>query len=257
MDRFHPGRALDIIEQQAVTRFMGVPSMYWALLGAMKRRGTAQFTSHHLRLCLVGGAPVAESLQDAWYDATGVELRQGYGLTEAAPAGTLARADTQNERGAMGTPIHGSEVSIRDSATGALLHDESVGEICVRGPHVFRGYVSSGEQGLHVRDGWLHSGDLGVKHANGTVSFRGLIKPMFTRNGFNIYPREIEQALLRLPGVTAVHAWGIPDADKENNVAVRVEGNASEADIKRWAQQELAAYKVPSHIEIGTVERSA
>ena len=78
---------------------------------------------------------------------------------------------------------------------------------------------------------------------------------MFTRNGFNIYPREIEAALLRMPGVTAAHAWGIPDSDKENSVALRVSGNVSESDIKRWAQQELAAYKVPSHIEVGRAKR--
>lgn len=254
MDRFHPGRALDIITEERVTRFMGVPSMYAALLGAMKRRGSAQFTSHRLRLCFVGGAPVAESLQEDWFAATGVELRQGYGLTEAAPASLLTRADVANERGTMGTAISGTDVTIRDPTTSAVVPDGRVGEICVRGPHVFPGYVSAGQHGLQVRSGWLHTGDLGVKHANGTVAFRGLIKPMFTRNGFNIYPREIEAALLRMPGIDAAHAWAIPDADKENSVAVRVAGNVAAADVKRWAQQELAAYKVPGTIEISTTE---
>jgi len=251
MERFHPGRALDIITQEGVTRFMGVPSMYAALLGAMKRRGNAQLTSHQLRLCLVGGAPIAESLQDDWFAATGVELRQGYGLTEAAPAALLTRADAVNERGTMGTALNGSDVTIRDASTSTVVPDGGVGEICVRGPHVFSGYVSAGQLGLRVVDGWLHTGDLGIKHPNGTVAFRGLIKPMFTRNGFNIYPREIESALLRMPGVTAAHAWGIPDADKENSVAVRVEGPVTESDVKRWAQQELAAYKVPAQVELG------
>ena len=255
MDRFHPGRALDIITQQGVTRFMGVPSMYAALLGALTRRGSARFTSHHLRLCFVGGAPVAESLQDKWFAATGVELRQGYGLTEAAPAGLLTRADAANERGTMGTAIRGTDVTIRDTATSTVVPDGRVGEICVRGPHVFSGYVSAGQHGLQVKGDWLHTGDLGVKHANGTVTFRGLIKPMFTRNGFNIYPREIEAAMLRMPGVQAAHAWGIADADKENSVALRVHGTVSESDVKRWAAQELAAYKVPSRVEVGELER--
>ncbi|MEO7998501.1 MAG: AMP-binding protein, partial [Gemmatimonadaceae bacterium] len=253
MDRFHPGRALEIIERQSVTRFMGVPSMYASLLNTISRRGSNQFRSHRLRLCLVGGAPVSESLQDAWFDATGVELRQGYGLTEAAPAGSLSRADQTNERGTMGTAIRATEITIRDVTSNAELPDEREGEICVRGPHVFRGYVSGGEQGLQVRDGWLRTGDLGVRHSNGTVAFRGLIKPMFTRNGFNIYPREIETAIARMPGVESVRAWGIPEANKENDIAVRVQGHVNESDIKRWAQQELAAYKVPSHIEIGDV----
>ena len=254
MDRFHPGRALDIMSQQGVTRFMGVPSMFTALLGTMRRRGISQFTAHQLRLCFVGGAPVAEALLDEWFAATGVELRQGYGLTEAAPAVLLTRADGVNERGTMGTAIRGTDVTVRDASTGAVLPDGSIGEICARGPHVFSGYVASGQHGLPVKDGWLHTGDLGVRNSNGTVAFRGLIKPMFTRNGFNIYPREIESALLRMPGVSAAHAWGIPDADKENSVAVRVAGNVAESDVKQWAQLELAAYKVPSHIEVGAVE---
>lgn len=249
MERFHPGRALDFIERERVTRLMGVPSMYAALLNAMERRGT-RFQSHALRMCLGGGAPVPESLQDRWFDATGVELRQGYGLTEASPASLLTRFDATNERGTMGTMVGATEVSIRDRVTGEALSDNHEGEICVRGPHVFPGYVSEGEQGLQVRDGWLRTGDLGVRHANGTFTFRGLIKDMFTRNGFNIYPKEIEAALLRMPGVESAHAWGIPEAQKENDIAVRVAGAVSESDIKRWAQQELAAYKIPSHIEL-------
>lgn len=254
MDRFHPGRALDIIEQQDVTRFMGVPSMYAAMLNVIARRGSKQFPAHKLRLCFVGGAPVPHSLQDAWFDATGVELRQGYGLTEAAPAALLSRFDTTNERGTMGTAIRGTEVTIRDPLSGLELPNECEGEICVRGPHVFRGYVSGGEHGLQIRDSWLRTGDLGVRHSNSTISFRGLIKPMFTRNGFNIYPREIEAALLRMPGVQAARAWGIPEPTKENDIAVRVQGDVVEADVKRWAQQELAAYKVPAHIEVGVVQ---
>ena len=253
MDRFHAGRALDIIEQQSVTRFMGVPSMYTAMLTALAKRGGQQFHTHHLRLCFVGGAPVSEQLQDAWFAATGVELRQGYGLTEAAPAALLSRFDAHNERGTMGVALRGTQVTIRDPQSGAELPDGSVGEICVRGPHVFRGYVSAGENGLQRRDGWLQTGDLGARQLSGSVQFRGLIKPMFTRNGFNIYPREIEAALLRLPGVQRARAWGIPEITKENDVAVRVEGNVSEADVRKWAQQELAAYKVPTHIEIGEV----
>lgn len=256
MDRFHPGRALEFIEQERVTRFMGVPSMYAALLGAMERRGKP-LTSHALRMCLGGGAVVPEKLQEQWFNATGVELRQGYGLTEASPAAMLTRADATNERGTMGTVVRATEVTIRDEHSNTELADESAGEICVRGPHVFRGYVSGGEHGLPVRDGWLRTGDRAVRHANGTFTFRGLIKPMFTRNGFNIYPREIEQAMTRMPGVRGAYVWGIPDANKEHDIALRIDGDLSESDALRWARQELAAYKVPSHIEFGTIARDS
>lgn len=252
MERFHPVRALEAIETQQVTRFMGVPSMFEALLQAIARRSGGTFRSHALRLCLAGGAVVSESLQDRWHDATGVELRQGYGLTEAGPAVTLARANITNRRGAMGAAIRGTQVSIRDAVSGAMLPAETEGEICTRGPHVFRGYISGGGDGLVVRDGWLHTGDTGVMHNDGTVSFRGLIKPMFTRNGFNIYPREIEAAFLRMPDVKRATVHALPDSAKENAVAVTIEGNVTESSVRQWAQQELAAYKVPSRYEIVT-----
>ena len=250
MDRFHPQRALEAIQSRGVTRFMGVPSMFKSALHAIARRPSGQFREHNLRLCFSGGAVVPVALQNQWYDATGVELVQGYGLTEAGPAALLTRSDAVNRRGTLGTPIEGTQVSIRDQATGHALHDGEEGELCVRGPHVFRGYVRNGEQGLQVRNGWLHTGDIGAKNVDGTFEFRGLIKSMFTRNGFNIYPHEIEAALLRMPGVAGARAWAEPDETKENNIAVRIEGNVTEVDVKRWAQQELAAYKQPSHFEI-------
>jgi long-chain acyl-CoA synthetase len=253
MERFHPARAIELIQSRNVTRFMGVPSMFTSMLQVIARREGGTFRSHALRLCFSGGAVVPVELQERWFDATGVELLQGYGLTEAGPAALLTRSDAQNRRGTLGVPIDGTEVSIRDTVSGDAVTDGIDGEMCVKGPHVFRGYVSAGENGLLVRNGWLHTGDCGVKNADGTYSFRGLIKPMFTRNGFNIYPREIEAAFLRMPNVRSVRAWQRPDATKENDIVVRVVGDVAESDVRRWAQQELAAYKQPSHFEIASI----
>ncbi|MEP6764228.1 MAG: AMP-binding protein [Gemmatimonadaceae bacterium] len=249
MSRFHPGRALDVIEESRITRFMGVPSMFLSMLQVIGRRGNGRFVDHNLRMCLTGGAPVSEQLQTEWFDATGVELRQGYGLTEAAPACTLSRHDQTNRRGAMGTPIAGMDVTIQNP-NGDELPNETEGEICIRGPHVFRGYVSSGEDGLEMRNGWLRTGDLAVKHEDNTYTFRGLIKAMFTRNGFNIYPREIEAAISRMPGVVNVQASAVPHPVRENDIAVSVTGDVTESNVKAWAEQELATYKVPSHFVV-------
>lgn len=249
MSRYHPGRTLDTIEKNSITRFMGVPSMFLSMLQAIERRDSGRFVNHSLRMCLTGGAPVSEQLQNDWFDATGVELRQGYGLTEAAPACTLTRYDQLNRRGAMGTPIAGMEVAIQNQ-NGDELPIGTEGEICIRGTHVFRGYVSGGEDGLEVRNGWLRTGDLAVKHDDGSYTFRGLMKAMFTRNGFNIYPREIECAIGRMPGVESVRASAIPHPLRENDIAVKVKGDVRESNVQSWARQELAAYKVPSHISL-------
>ena len=140
---------------------------------------------------------------------------------------------------------------------GALAHDASPlpdgveGEICVRGDNVSPGYVRDGALGLERRGGWLRTGDLGARRADGTVAFRGLLKPMFTRNGFNIYPREIERVVGEMPGVRSVRVRAIPEPVKENDIGLAVEGEVSADDVKRWCESHLSAYKQPSAIDVG------
>ncbi len=115
---------------------------------------------------------------------------------------------------------------------------------------MFRGYVSGGQHGLQVNDGWLHTGDKGTIDKDGVVTFAGLIKPMFTRNGFNIYPREIEQVVREMPGVKSVTARAIPDPSRENDIALEIVGSVTEEDVQRWCQARLSVYKQPSRIQI-------
>jgi acyl-CoA synthetase (AMP-forming)/AMP-acid ligase II len=104
--------------------------------------------------------------------------------------------------------------------------------------------------GLH-RDGpWLRTGDRGARNADGTISFRGVIKPMFTRNGFNIYPREIERVIGEMEGVRLVTVRALPDAIRENNIAIDVRGDVDAADVKRWCDERLSVYKRPTSIAI-------
>jgi long-chain acyl-CoA synthetase len=126
------------------------------------------------------------------------------------------------------------------------------GEICVRGDNVFLGYVSNDEAGLPVHDGWLHSGDLGRRNADGSITFLGLVKPMFTRNGFNIYPHEIERVVREMPGVERALVRAVPFATnyREPDIALEVDGRVSEEDVKRWCAERLSAYKQPATILI-------
>ena len=164
-----------------------------------------------LRLCICGGAPLSVALQERWFDATGVELRQGYGLTEAGPVCLFNRVDPPNARGTLGTPLSGVEVELRapiaydDSGLPAPANRDSAsgdtGEICVRGENVFRGYVSGG-RARPAASRWLAAHRRPrPSTSGGQIAFAGVIKPMFTRNGFNIYPREIERVVGEMPGV--------------------------------------------------------
>jgi long-chain acyl-CoA synthetase len=252
-------RAVELLVD-GVTEVVGVPAVFHAVLGAMERRGV-DLHGGALRLSVCGGAPLSEHLQRRWADATGVELRQGYGLTEASPVCLFNRVDRPNLRGTLGYPYPGVEVAIfppsdytgrqASLADGDLpLPDGVAGEICVRGPNVFRTYLHGRDGGLPRRGSWLCTGDRGVRHPDGSVSFRGVLKPMFTRNGFNVYPRELECAVLELSGVQRVEVQAAPDPVKENDIVLRVAGRVTEADVRRWCERRLSAYKQPSVVEI-------
>ncbi len=253
MERFHPARAAELLATAAVTEVVGVPAVFQALLAAIERRGAGV---GDLRVCICGGAPLSPDLQDRWFDATGVELRQGYGLTEAAPVCLFNPMDRPNARGTLGTAFPGVEVSVRrplDDNGAALtpaLERGASGEICVCGANVFAGYVSGGEAGLQVRDGWLYTGDRGTMSADGTVTFDGVRKPMFTRNGFNIYPEEIRRAVLELDGVRAVAVRAVPEPSREFDIALEVAGTVGADDVRRWCETRLSAYKQPVSVTV-------
>lgn len=251
MSRFHPVRAIEHFERDAVTCFVGVPAMYIAMLSVLEAQGRAPFRAPALRLCICGGAPLDPDVQRRWSAITGTELRQGYGLTEASPVALFNQVSMPNVVGALGTAYPGVEVELRDIESFAPVKDGDTGEICIRGPSVFAGYVTrEAPGGLEVRDGWLRSGDLGRRRADGTVEFRGVIKSMFTRNGYNIYPREIERAIGELPGVTSVRVSAMPDPVKENAIVVEVSGAVTVDDVRGWAAVRLGAYKQPSVINV-------
>jgi long-chain acyl-CoA synthetase len=263
MARFNPRRAIAAIVERGITVLVGVPTVYHTLLAAMQKGDVdARRVGSSLRVCICGGAELPVDLQDRWFDATAVELRQGYGLTEGAPVCLFNGVDHDNARGTLGTPFPNVEVSIRAPITfdddghprggtpDESLPPETVGEICVRGDNVFAGYVDAAESGLVTSGGWLHTGDLGVQRDDGAFVFRGVVKPMFTRSGFNVYPREIERVVRAMPGVRRAHARAIPEPLRENDIALAIVGNVSETDVKRWCGERLAAYKQPSRIEI-------
>jgi len=260
MDRFNPVRAAELLAD-GVTEVVGVPAVFHAMLGAIERRGVDVHGSA-LRVCVCGGAALPRDLQDRWADVTGVELRQGYGLTEAAPVCLFNRCDRPNVRGTLGLLYPGVDVAIMEPADHAIsrtshddgaaspLADGTPGEICVRGENVSPGYLGNSVQGLPRRGDWLCTGDAGRRNADGTVTFLGVLKPMFTRNGFNIYPHELERAIGELAGVREVAVSAVPEPSKENDIRVRVRGSVTEAAVRDWCETRLSAYKQPTFVEI-------
>jgi long-chain acyl-CoA synthetase len=239
MSRFSPARASELIAGGTITEVVGVPAVFRALLASIERGQLSRAEARGaLRLCICGGSPLSVELQDRWFDATGVELRQGYGLTEAGPVCLFNRVDRPNVRGALGVPFPNVDVRLADD-----------GEILVRGENVFAGYVSNGNDGLAVRDGWLHTGDRGESVGGDAIAFDGVIKPMFTRNGFNIYPAELEAAIRELPGIDDVTvAAANADEEREADIVVTYRGTPSVDDVRGWCAARLSAYKQPASV---------
>jgi fatty-acyl-CoA synthase len=245
---FDPGRALALIESKRVTTMMGVPANY-LFMAEHPDFETADLSS--LRRAVVGGAPMPEALLERWH-ARGVEIVQGYGLTEAAPnVLCLPPEDATRKRGFAGKPYPHVDVGLRDAETGELLEGEAEGELVVRGPNVFAGYWGNPEAtAASFADGWLLTGDVAARDAEGYYRIVGRLKELVISGGENVYPAEIESVLHEHPAVAEAAVVGVPDERwGEACLAVVVlRAGATEAELLAWCAERLAKFKVPREV---------
>jgi long-chain acyl-CoA synthetase len=250
VDRFHPVRTLEALEQTGATVICGVPAMYVALVTVAERHGVPK---HALRAAICGGAPLRGEVARRWEEVFGLPLREGYGVTECSPVCLFNRVDRPNRPGTLGYPFPGVEVTIRDPR-GAVLAPGAQGEICAEGANVFGGYV--GDDGRDPACFWddaFRTGDLGVAEPDGAVRFRGLLKRMFTRGGFNVYPAEVERALEADPRIAQASVSWHADPVKDNEIVLTVvpaDDGLDEAAVKAICRERLAAYKQPGVVVI-------
>ncbi len=244
---FDAARALHVIEKERVTTMMGVPATYLFLAQAP---GFAETDLSSLRLAVVGGASMPESLLEAWIER-GVEIVQGYGLTEAAPnVLCLPPEDARRKLGFAGKPYPHVDVALRDTETGALVDGAGVGELVVRGPNVFAGYWRNPEATeAAFADGWLLTGDVAERDEEGFYRIAGRIKDMVISGGENVYPAEIEDVLHGHAAVLEAAVVGVPDARWGEAcvafVVLRESGAATEEDLVEHCRERLARFKVP------------
>jgi fatty-acyl-CoA synthase len=247
--RFEPASVLEIIEQQRVNSFFAVPTM----LDAMAREpGFATRDLSCIRSVNAAGAPLPLPTLRTWQDR-GVTMQQAYGMTEAAPGCTvLDSADAVRKLGSAGKPVFFTDVKVvRPDGSDAGV--DEVGEVVVSGPNVMAGYWDDPDQTAAVLvDGWYHTGDAGSIDAEGFLYIRDRYKDMIISGGENIYPAEVESALLELPEVAEAAVIGVPD-EKWGEVGLALlipsPGAAGDPDAVRTAlRARLAGYKVPRHI---------
>jgi fatty-acyl-CoA synthase len=244
---FEPTRALDLVERKRVTTMMGVPATY-LFMSEQPGFGVADLSS--LRLAVVGGAPMPESLLELWRQR-GVGIVQGYGLTEAAPnVLCLPPEDAARKLGFAGRPYPHVDVALRDPGSGVLLESVATGELVVRGPNVFAGYWRNAEATeATFADGWLLTGDLAARDEEGDYRIVGRLKDLVISGGENVYPAEIEDVLHAHPAVSEAAVVGVPDERWGEvcvaYIALRSGSSAGEGELIAWCDERLARYKVP------------
>jgi fatty-acyl-CoA synthase len=231
---FDSARALELIERERITTMMGVPANY-LFIAQEQRFEHADLSA--LRLAVVGGAPMPEPLLDTWA-ARGVDIVQGYGLTEAAPnVLCLSPEDARRKAGYAGKPY---------PYVSCELSDE--GELLVRGPNVFAGYWRNAEAtAAAFRDGWLLTGDVAERDDEGNYRIRGRLKDMVVSGGENIYPAEIEAVLHEHPAVADAAVLGVPDERWGEVCAafVVLASPVSGDELRAHCLAHLARFKVP------------
>jgi long-chain acyl-CoA synthetase len=231
--------------------FMGVNTLFNAL---MNTPGFGDIDFSRLVATVAGGMALQEVVATRWKSLTGCTITQGWGLTEASPVGCvnpLVGPDAQFS-GSIGLPVPSTELSIRDEG-GQELGIDMVGEICLRGPQVMRGYWHRPEETANVMltDGWLRTGDIGRINARGFVFIEDRKKDMIIVSGFKVYPNEIEDLMAKFPGVLEVAAVAKPDEHSGEVVAlfvVRKDPSLTEQALRDYAHQYLTGYKRPQAI---------
>jgi acyl transferase domain-containing protein/acyl-CoA synthetase (AMP-forming)/AMP-acid ligase II/NADPH:quinone reductase-like Zn-dependent oxidoreductase/acyl carrier protein len=249
MDAFSAGEVLELLTAQPFTYLAAVPTMYHQLVLAARERGGVTTT---LRTCLTAGSVASDALRTSFQDAFGVDLLEHYGSTETCGPVTTNWPSGTRVPGSCGLPLPGLSVRLVDPQTGLDVPAGAEGEVWVHGPNVMLGYYDAATRtAVPPAGGWHRTGDLARRDDAGFLTITGRIKELIIRGGENIHPGEVEEVLLRLPGVVDVAVAGKPhDVLGQVPVALVVPGPEGVDPLALIAacRQKLSYYKVPEEV---------
>lgn len=240
------------LKAEKFTAFTGVNTLFNALLNT---EGFDEVDFSNLKLTLGGGMAVQRAVANRWKEVTGVTLVEAYGLTETSPAACINPLDLKEYNGAIGLPIPSTECSIRDEEDGKELGIGEIGEICIRGPQVMRGYWNRQEETDKVfyEGDWFRSGDMGKVDEKGYFYITDRLKDMILVSGFNVYPNEVEAEAATHDEILEAAAVGVPDESSGELVklfVVKKPGSTlTEQDVIDHCRKGLTGYKVPKFVE--------
>ncbi|WP_338602487.1 AMP-binding protein [Saccharopolyspora sp. SCSIO 74807] len=248
LPEFDPEEALAAIAEFRVTAVVGVPPMYQAWLKVPAQRLRQSMST--VRLLTSGAAPLGVDVATAVRSATGLDIFEGYGLTETGPVLTTTLASARAKPGSVGRPLPDVQLRLVD-ADGSSIEEGDTGRVAARGPNLFRGYWPDAVHGPD-QDGWFRTGDVGYFDADGDLHLVDRATDLIVVHGFNVFPHEIESVLAELPGVREAAAIGVPDeAQGETIKAVVVadpDAGLTADGVREHCAARLAKFKVPASV---------
>lgn len=253
IENFDPLLVLASVEKEKCTALYGVPTMF---IAELNHPMFDMFDLKTLRTGIMAGSPCPiETMREVREKMNMTEVTIAYGLTEASPVMTQTRTDDPIEVQvqSVGRELPNIEVKVADPETGEELPIGQQGEMCCRGYNVMKGYYKMEEATAAVidKDGWLHSGDLGIKDANGNYKITGRIKDMIIRGGENIYPREIEEFLYKMPQIKDIQVAGVPSDKYGEQVGAFIilhDGvQLSSEEVRDYCRGKISRYKIPKY----------
>jgi len=262
LPRFEAGPALQLMRDEEITFFAGVPTMYWGLLGALKEAGDSVDVGKiagNLRVAAAGGSALPVEVHKNFKDKFGVTILEGYGLSETSPVASFSPADAEPRVGSIGIPIPGVEMKLLEPDSWDEVDPEhkdpdAVGEIAIKGHNIMKGYYGRPDATAEaIKDGWFRSGDLGRRDEDGWYYIVDRSKDMIIRGGYNVYPREVEEVLMTHPDISLAAVIGVPHdshGEEIKAVVIREDGSdLTEDELIAWGKEEMAGYKYPRIVE--------
>jgi long-chain acyl-CoA synthetase len=250
LPRFDPRQALALLAEHRATVFVGVPTMYGALLAVPDRDG---YDLSALRVSISGGAAMPVEVLRQFEKAFGCTVLEGYGLSETSPVASFNHPHRERKAGSIGTPIRGVQMRVVDDSRAEVPPGE-VGEIAIRGHNVMKGYWNKPEATAEVvsADGWFHTGDVGRVDEDGYYYIVDRKKDLIIRGGYNVYPREIEEVLFEHPDVAEAAVIGVPHQQLGEEIAAAVAlkpgATVTPDELRAYVKGQVAAYKYPRQV---------
>ncbi|WP_026909662.1 long-chain-fatty-acid--CoA ligase [Patulibacter minatonensis] len=252
LPRFDPTQALEVVQRDGVTIFMGVPTMHGAILHHPERD---EFDTSSLRLFVSGGSALPVEVLKGIKEAFGSPILEGYGLSETSPVASFSRVDLPLKPGSIGVAVDDVQLRLVND-DGEVVGVGEVGELQVRGPNVMKGYWKNPEATAKAisEDGWFSTGDMAKVDEDDFYFIVDRKKDLIIRGGYNVYPREIEEVLYEHPAVAEAAVIGVPHEELGEEIAAAVglkDGQSVTPDeLQEYVKGQVAAYKYPRHVWI-------